>query len=50
VIVAVWGRLSLAHLAWGALAFFAVVLAGFALAAGVWELLLSAHPGAKELD
>jgi hypothetical protein len=42
--------LSLARLAWGALAFLAVVLAGFALAAGVWELLLSAHPGAKELD
>jgi Peptidase family M28 len=52
LIVAAWrrARLSLARLAWGALAFFAVVLVGFALAAGVWELLLSAHPGAKELD
>ena len=28
----------------------AVVLAGFALSAGVWELLLSLHPHAKELD
>jgi hypothetical protein len=44
------GRLSLARLALGTVALFVVVLAGFALAAGVWELLLSAHPGAKELD
>jgi hypothetical protein len=38
------------RLAWGALAFFAAVLAGFALAARVWELLPSAHPGANEPD
>ena len=51
MIVAAWEqrRLSPAHLAWGAVAFFAVVLADFALAAGVWERLLSAHRGAKEL-
>ena len=30
--------------------FFAVVLAGFAIAAAVWEQLLFAHPGANELD
>ena len=32
------------------MAFFAVVLAGFAIAAAVWEQLLFAHPGANELD
>jgi non-ribosomal peptide synthetase component F len=44
------GRVSLARLAWGTLVFPVMVLAGFALAAGVWERLLSAHPGARELD
>ena len=33
----------------GTLVFLVMVLAGFALAAGVWELLLCAHPHAKEL-
>jgi hypothetical protein len=52
VIVVAWGQglLSFAHRAWRALAFFAVVLAGFAIAAAVWEQLLFAHPGANELD
>ena len=34
---------------WGALAFLAVLLASFALSVGVWELLVSLHPHAKEL-
>jgi hypothetical protein len=49
VIVAVWrlGRLTLARLALGTLAFLALLLVGCALAWGVWELLLQAHPGAE---
>jgi hypothetical protein len=44
------GHLSLAHLAWGTLAFFAVVLVSVAIAAGIWELLLATHPGAEVLS
>lgn len=43
------GDLALTRLAFGALAFFAVILVSFGLSAGVWELLLSGHPHAKEL-
>jgi hypothetical protein len=43
------GDLALTRLAFGALAFFAVLLVSFGLSAGVWELLLSGHPHAKEL-
>ncbi|HEX2741031.1 MAG TPA: M28 family peptidase [Rubrobacter sp.] len=38
------GRLSLARLTWGALAFLTMLLSGAALAWAVWELLLSMHP------
>ena len=41
--------LALTRLAWGALAFFAVLLVGFGLSVGVWELLLSSHPHANAL-
>jgi Peptidase family M28 len=44
------GRLSIARLAWGTLAFFAVVLVGVAIAGGIWELLLAIHPEAEELS
>ena len=44
------GRLSIARLAWGTLAFFAVVLVGVVIAGGIWELLLATHPGAEELS
>jgi len=43
------GDLALTRLVWGALAFLAVLLASFALSVGVWELLVSLHPHAKEL-
>jgi hypothetical protein len=51
VIVAVRrrSRLSLIRLTWGTLAFLAVFVVGCVLAWGVWELLLSLHPHAKEL-
>jgi hypothetical protein len=42
--------LALGRVAWGALAFLGVLLVGAALATGVWELLLAAHPGAEELS
>lgn len=42
--------LSLARLAWGTLAFLAVILVGVAIAAGIWELLLAFHPEAEELS
>jgi hypothetical protein len=34
---------------WGTLAFLAVLLVSFGLSVGVWELLLSGHPHAKDL-
>jgi len=43
-------ELRLAHLVWGALGFFAVVLVSFGLSTGVWELLLSLHSHTKELS
>jgi hypothetical protein len=43
-------RLSLIRLTWGTLAFLAVFVVGCVLAWGVWELLLSLHPHAKELS
>jgi hypothetical protein len=42
-------KLMLTRLVWGALAFLAVLLVSFGLSVGVWELLLSLHPHAKEL-
>ena len=42
-------RLSLIRLTWGTLAFLAVFVVGCVLTWGVWELLLSLHPHAKEL-
>jgi len=43
------GDLALTRLVWGALAFLAVLLVSFGLSVGVWELLLSGHPHAKDL-
>ena len=42
--------LTLTRLAWGAFAFLGVLLVSTALATGIWELLLSAHPGTEELS
>jgi hypothetical protein len=42
-------ELTLGRLALGALAFLALLLVSFGLSVGAWELLVSAHPHAKEL-
>ena len=42
--------LTLTRVAWGALAFLGMLLAGAALATGIWELLLAAQPGAEQLS
>jgi hypothetical protein len=43
-------ELGLAHLVWGSLAFFTILIVSFGFSTGVWELLLYAHPHAKELS